>query len=295
MRKPHHRRQPGAGGAHHPRLPAARLRVHAAARRGHHPLHALGGAAGHVGGGGAARPAGAGQDPAHLPRGGAGLRQGRARQHQHRPGPLHHDGDDRGPEAGGRVAGDAALVLLLGTAVAQAPALRPFWRDRITKAELENELDAALQLPGISNAWTMPIKGRLDMLSTGIRTPIGIKIAGRRPRGDRAGGHRDRGGAGEGARDAQRVRRAGGGRLLPRLRARARRARPLRAQRRRRQPHGDDGGGRRRPEHDGRGPGAVRRSTSGTRATTATTSRACAACSSPCRAADRSRWRRSPT
>jgi Cu(I)/Ag(I) efflux system membrane protein CusA/SilA len=39
-------------------------------------------------------------------------------------------------------------------------------------------MDAALQLPGISNAWTMPIKGRLDMLSTGIRTPIGLKIAG---------------------------------------------------------------------------------------------------------------------
>jgi Cu(I)/Ag(I) efflux system membrane protein CusA/SilA len=56
--------------------------------------------------------------------------------------------------------------------------LRPFWRDRITHEELENEMDAALQLPGISNAWTMPIKGRLDMLSTGIRTPIGIKISG---------------------------------------------------------------------------------------------------------------------
>jgi Cu(I)/Ag(I) efflux system membrane protein CusA/SilA len=56
--------------------------------------------------------------------------------------------------------------------------LRPFWRDRITEDDLKNELDAALQLPGISNAWTMPIKGRLDMLSTGIRTPIGIKISG---------------------------------------------------------------------------------------------------------------------
>ncbi|MDP3233380.1 MAG: CusA/CzcA family heavy metal efflux RND transporter [Myxococcales bacterium] len=56
--------------------------------------------------------------------------------------------------------------------------LRPFWRDRITEAELEDELDAKLRLPGISNAWTMPIKGRLDMLSTGIRTPVGIKIMG---------------------------------------------------------------------------------------------------------------------
>ncbi len=58
------------------------------------------------------------------------------------------------------------------------PFLRPFWRDRITQEELEGEMNAALQLPGISNAWTMPIKGRLDMLSTGIRTPVGIKIMG---------------------------------------------------------------------------------------------------------------------
>ena len=42
----------------------------------------------------------------------------------------------------------------------------------------KSEMDAALQLPGISNAWTMPIKGRLDMLSTGIRTPVGIKVSG---------------------------------------------------------------------------------------------------------------------
>jgi Cu(I)/Ag(I) efflux system membrane protein CusA/SilA len=56
--------------------------------------------------------------------------------------------------------------------------LRPFWRDRITEDELKDEMNASLQLPGISNAWTMPIKGRLDMLSTGIRTPVGIKIMG---------------------------------------------------------------------------------------------------------------------
>jgi Cu(I)/Ag(I) efflux system membrane protein CusA/SilA len=56
--------------------------------------------------------------------------------------------------------------------------LRSFWRDRITEETLKNEMDAALQLPGISNAWTMPIRGRLDMLSTGIRTPVGIKVSG---------------------------------------------------------------------------------------------------------------------
>jgi Cu(I)/Ag(I) efflux system membrane protein CusA/SilA len=56
--------------------------------------------------------------------------------------------------------------------------LRPLWRDRISQEELEAEMNERLQLPGISNAWTMPIKGRLDMLSTGIRTPVGIKIQG---------------------------------------------------------------------------------------------------------------------
>ena len=59
-----------------------------------------------------------------------------------------------------------------------ASTLRAFWRDRITEEELIAEMDRALQLPGISNAWTMPIKGRLDMLATGIRTPVGVKISG---------------------------------------------------------------------------------------------------------------------
>jgi copper/silver efflux system protein len=58
------------------------------------------------------------------------------------------------------------------------PPLRNVWPDRIAQAELEEEMNRALQIPGISNAWTMPIKGRLDMLSTGIRTPVGIKIMG---------------------------------------------------------------------------------------------------------------------
>ena len=40
-------------------------------------------------------------------------------------------------------------------------------------------MDEALQLPGVTNAWTMPIKARIDMLATGIRTPVGIKVFGR--------------------------------------------------------------------------------------------------------------------
>ncbi|MBS1153546.1 MAG: Heavy metal efflux pump CzcA, partial [Myxococcaceae bacterium] len=56
--------------------------------------------------------------------------------------------------------------------------LRTGWRDRITEEELIEQLNTALTLPGVSNAWTMPIKARLDMLSTGIRTPVGIKLSG---------------------------------------------------------------------------------------------------------------------
>jgi Cu(I)/Ag(I) efflux system membrane protein CusA/SilA len=59
----------------------------------------------------------------------------------------------------------------------QAP-LRRIWRDRITWEKLIDEMDRAMQFPGVSNAWTMPIKARIDMLSTGVRTPVGIKIYG---------------------------------------------------------------------------------------------------------------------
>jgi copper/silver efflux system protein len=58
------------------------------------------------------------------------------------------------------------------------PPLRNVWPDHLSHSELEDELNKTLQLPGISNAWTMPIKARLDMLSTGIRTPVGIKVQG---------------------------------------------------------------------------------------------------------------------
>jgi Cu(I)/Ag(I) efflux system membrane protein CusA/SilA len=52
------------------------------------------------------------------------------------------------------------------------------WRPGMTPEKLVNQMDAALKIPGISNSWTMPIKGRIDMLTTGIRTPVGIKILG---------------------------------------------------------------------------------------------------------------------
>jgi Cu(I)/Ag(I) efflux system membrane protein CusA/SilA len=48
----------------------------------------------------------------------------------------------------------------------------------MTTAKLEAELDRLVRVPGVANAWTMPIKARVDMLSTGIRTPVGIKVFG---------------------------------------------------------------------------------------------------------------------
>lgn len=48
----------------------------------------------------------------------------------------------------------------------------------MTYESLIDEMDKALQLPGVTNAWTMPIKARIDMLTTGVRTPVGIKIFG---------------------------------------------------------------------------------------------------------------------
>ncbi|HPV40581.1 MAG TPA: efflux RND transporter permease subunit [Spirochaetota bacterium] len=56
--------------------------------------------------------------------------------------------------------------------------LRRIWPDRISYDELIALMDQKLQIPGNSNAWTMPIKGRIDMLTTGVRTPVGIKIFG---------------------------------------------------------------------------------------------------------------------
>ncbi len=53
------------------------------------------------------------------------------------------------------------------------------WRSGMTMDKLIAEMDKALQFPGVANAWTMPIKNRLDMLATGIRTPIGIKVFGK--------------------------------------------------------------------------------------------------------------------
>jgi Cu(I)/Ag(I) efflux system membrane protein CusA/SilA len=72
---------------------------------------------------------------------------------------------------------DPAPVEMFETIINLKPEAQ--WRAGMTTDKLIAELDKALQMPGVANAWTMPIKARTDMLSTGIRTPIGIKVYGK--------------------------------------------------------------------------------------------------------------------
>jgi Cu(I)/Ag(I) efflux system membrane protein CusA/SilA len=71
---------------------------------------------------------------------------------------------------------------------------REQWRPGMTPEKLVEELDRAVKVPGLTNIWMPPIRNRIDMLATGIKSPIGIKVAGtdladHRPHGaDRAGG-----------------------------------------------------------------------------------------------------------
>ncbi|ADH87158.1 efflux RND transporter permease subunit [Desulfurivibrio alkaliphilus] len=71
---------------------------------------------------------------------------------------------------------DPAPLTMLETTIQLKP--RDQWRPGMTTEKLIRELDAAVQLPGVTNAWVMPIRTRIDMLATGIRTPVGIKVAG---------------------------------------------------------------------------------------------------------------------
>jgi Cu(I)/Ag(I) efflux system membrane protein CusA/SilA len=72
---------------------------------------------------------------------------------------------------------DPAPLEMFETVINLRP--REEWRAGMTTERLIADMDAALQFPGVSNAWTMPIKARIDMLATGIRTPVGVKILGR--------------------------------------------------------------------------------------------------------------------
>ena len=71
---------------------------------------------------------------------------------------------------------DPAPMTMIETLIRLKP--RNEWREGMTMDDLKQELDALVQLPGVTNAWVMPIKTRIDMLATGIKTPLGIKVAG---------------------------------------------------------------------------------------------------------------------
>ncbi len=71
---------------------------------------------------------------------------------------------------------DPAPLSMIETTIMLKPESE--WREGMTMEKLVDELDKAIQYPGLTNAWTMPIKTRIDMLSTGIKTPVGIKIMG---------------------------------------------------------------------------------------------------------------------
>ncbi|HFB97521.1 MAG TPA: efflux RND transporter permease subunit, partial [Bryobacterales bacterium] len=71
---------------------------------------------------------------------------------------------------------DPAPLSMIETTIMLKPESE--WRPGMTPEKLQDELNAAIQIPGVTNAWTMPIKTRIDMLSTGIKTPVGIKVAG---------------------------------------------------------------------------------------------------------------------
>ncbi len=72
---------------------------------------------------------------------------------------------------------DPAPLSMIETTIVLKPQSQ--WREGMTYERLISELDKALQFPGVVNSWTMPIKGRIDMITTGIRTPLGIKVYGK--------------------------------------------------------------------------------------------------------------------
>jgi Cu(I)/Ag(I) efflux system membrane protein CusA/SilA len=134
--------------------PPARLRVHADAQRRHAVLHA-GLAAGHVD---------------HQGR--------RAAADQNKIIKSFPEVASVYGKAGrANTATDPAPTEMFETVINLKPESE--WRAGMTTDKLIAELDKALQFPGVANSWTMPIKARIDMLSTGIRTPIGIKVFGK--------------------------------------------------------------------------------------------------------------------
>ena len=188
---------------------AAGLGIYAAPGGRLHPLHALHHAGDFHRRGPESAP-GHGPDHQAVSRGGPGPGQGGPGRDLHRPGPGVHAGDGDHPEA-------------------QIASGGP----HMTQEELISQMNEALKLPGLANAWTMPIKGRIEMLSTGLRTPIGHQDLRGRPQDHRGDRGSDRIPAAGGQGDPQRLRRAHRERLFSRFRLAPGGTGPLRLEHRR--------------------------------------------------------------
>ena len=159
---------------------AARVGVHAAARRGHHPVHAVDHARDldHERAA-AARDDGPGARA--LPGGRSRVGEGGQGRYADRPGAVVNAGNAGHVEAGFGVAQGPDVVLGMGSGVADAGA-----RPSDSRSHLAGGVGSTIRcgptLPGVSNAWTMPVKARTSMQATGIRTTVGVKISGRTSR-----------------------------------------------------------------------------------------------------------------
>ncbi len=226
------RRGVPAGGSEHSRLLQAGVGVHAAAQRGHDSLHADH-AARHLGGAGPGSHGDAGSGAQVLPRSGAGIRQGRACRHLHRPRAALHDGDHGRPEADRRVAFEEALVLVLAARLAQTPGPADLVGSHLM-GRAGNRDGSGVADPGRHQ--------RLDDADQGPHRHAHHRCAHASrhqdlrlgSQGDRGIGRPHRGHGPRYPRHAQRVRRARDRGLLRRYRAAPRSACSLRAQDRRR-------------------------------------------------------------
>ncbi len=181
----------GSGRFHLLALLTVGQRVHAPARRGRSAFYADGRPLDFDHQGSRAEPADRQADP-DLPRGASRLRQGGPGRHADRPGRPEHVGNHHHPQSRQvALAQPAHRALVHGIARLDEGTAVVFLArgadDHHRRADLRLEragrhpcagLDDVVKLPGMSNAWTMPIKTRIDMLSTGIKTPVGIKVAG---------------------------------------------------------------------------------------------------------------------
>ena len=150
---------------------------------------------------------------------------------------------------------DPAPLTMIETTIILTP--QEEWPEGKQIEDIIRELDAMVQLPGVTNAWTMPIKTRIDMLATGIKTPVGIKLLGDDLETLSKVGVEIEGALDGAPRNGLRLLGAGGRRQLPEHPHPARRRGPLRAERGRRPGGGAVGHRRHERQRDRRRSGAL--------------------------------------